>query len=202
MGRAALLAILMLLPADDFLGRWDLTIVSPDGQSYPSWLEVTREAGTLKARVVGRGGSVFPVPDVAIEDGGLRFQYSRGQSGAAHVDRNDRHQRAACSYYQCELACRQVYAFACRGDRWSGQGDCCHVDVPVGCDRQRPGRYVRGYGQGGRGRSDHRRWRWQRGKRHAGYFTRIGAIDVSQATLAVNGRVRLRLRKWTRPELT
>src|SRR5688500_16532075 len=85
MSKLAVLAILLFVPADDFLGRWDLTIVSPDGQSYPSWLEVTREAGTLKARVVGRGGSVFPVPDVAIEDGGLRFQYSRGQSGAATV---------------------------------------------------------------------------------------------------------------------
>ena len=70
---------------DDFLGRWDLTIVGSDGQSYPSWLEVTREAGTLKARVVGRGGSVFPVPDVAIENGSLKFQYSRGQSGTATV---------------------------------------------------------------------------------------------------------------------
>ena len=75
-------------PPDDegFLGRWDLT-VSAEDRSYPSWLEVTREAGTLKARFVGRGGSVFPVPDVAIESGELKFQISRGKTQVVYKAR-------------------------------------------------------------------------------------------------------------------
>ncbi len=63
---------------DAFLGRWDLTISAGEGdRTYPSWLELTRDGETLKARLVGRGGSVFPVPDVSIENGELKFQFSR-----------------------------------------------------------------------------------------------------------------------------
>lgn len=65
---------------DDFLGRWDLTVTPAEGRPFPSWLEVTRENGGLKARYVGRGGSVFPVPDVNIENGELKFQYKQGRT--------------------------------------------------------------------------------------------------------------------------
>lgn len=79
-----LFLVLVSCPAisaeDGFLGKWDLTITSPEGQSYPSWLEVSREDGKLKARFVARGGSVFPVPDVTIENGELRFQFASGRS--------------------------------------------------------------------------------------------------------------------------
>ncbi len=94
MRAASLLVALFLLlgaaalpPAgeDDFLGRWDLTVTGEGGRSYPSWLEVTREGGTLKARFVGRGGSVFPVPDVTIDHGELNFKYSPGRSPVAFV---------------------------------------------------------------------------------------------------------------------
>src|SRR5213593_4497405 len=62
---------------DGFLGRWDLTATTEKGESYPMWLEVTREGGAIKARMVGRGGSVFPLPDAAIENGELRFSVGR-----------------------------------------------------------------------------------------------------------------------------
>lgn len=65
---------------DAFLGRWDLTVTGEAGETYPSWLEVTREGETLKARFVGRGGSAFPVPDVAITAGELKFQFARGKA--------------------------------------------------------------------------------------------------------------------------
>ena len=76
---AHLLAICLFLsttllpsPADsDFVGRWDLTVTTARGEQRPSWLEVTSEGGSLKARMVGTGGGVFDVPEVAIENGEL-----------------------------------------------------------------------------------------------------------------------------------
>ncbi len=65
---------------DALLGRWDLTVTAEGGESYPSWLEVTREGPALKGRFVGRGGSAFPVPDVSIADGELKFQFPRGKA--------------------------------------------------------------------------------------------------------------------------
>ncbi len=80
----SLLALAPRTPAADraedaFLGRWDLTISGGEsGEIYPSWLEVTREGEALKARFVARTGSMFTVPDVAIENGELKFQFTRG----------------------------------------------------------------------------------------------------------------------------
>ncbi len=51
-----------------FAGKWDLTVTGPDGHPHPSWLEITREDGAIKARMVGQSGSVFPVPEAAIEN--------------------------------------------------------------------------------------------------------------------------------------
>jgi len=63
------------LPADSdaaFLGRWDLTLKAPD-REYPSWLELTRENGQLKAQMVGRWGNARPLPKVEITNGHLKF---------------------------------------------------------------------------------------------------------------------------------
>ena len=68
--------------ADAVLGRWDLTIT--DGESsWPSWLEVRlRTEGELMGRFVGRFGSVRHLPEIAYENGELRFaapiQYESG----------------------------------------------------------------------------------------------------------------------------
>ncbi len=55
---------------EPFLGRWDLTLKAPDGE-YASWLEISREAGVLKARMVGRWGNARLLPRVEIRDDGL-----------------------------------------------------------------------------------------------------------------------------------
>ena len=55
-----------------YLGRWDLTLRAPD-RTYPSWLEVTEEGGTLKARMVGRWGHAHPLKDVTFSQGRLHF---------------------------------------------------------------------------------------------------------------------------------
>jgi hypothetical protein len=69
--------------ADDsaFLGRWDITMPAPaGGRARYCWLEVTREDGKLKGRFNQGGGAVFDLPEVAIENGELRFQYPQGRA--------------------------------------------------------------------------------------------------------------------------
>lgn len=58
--------------ASAFLGRWDLTLQSPD-RTYPSWLELRRVNGELKAQYVGRWGNARPLPRVEIAKGVLTF---------------------------------------------------------------------------------------------------------------------------------
>ncbi len=55
-----------------FLGRWDLTLKAPD-REYPSWLELRKEGGQLKAEMVGRWGNARPLPKVEISNGRLTF---------------------------------------------------------------------------------------------------------------------------------
>ena len=58
--------------AQSFLGRWDLTLKTPE-REYPSWLEVTREGGQFKARMVSRWGHARPLPKVEITNGHITF---------------------------------------------------------------------------------------------------------------------------------
>ena len=55
-----------------FLGRWDLTLKAPD-REYPSWLELRKEGGVLKAQMVGRWGNARPLPKVELSNGHLTF---------------------------------------------------------------------------------------------------------------------------------
>ncbi len=57
---------------DVFVGRWDLTLKGPD-REYPSWLEIRREGGQLKAEMVGRWGNARPLPKVEVSKSGLTF---------------------------------------------------------------------------------------------------------------------------------
>ena len=64
---------------DAFLGRWDITATgSPSGRQRFCWLELTRDGGALKGRFNAGGGAVFDLPQVAIENGELSFQYPHG----------------------------------------------------------------------------------------------------------------------------
>jgi 3-keto-disaccharide hydrolase len=58
--------------AKPFLGRWDLTLKAPD-REYPSWLEIQREDGQLKAQMVSRWGNARPLPKVELSNGRLTF---------------------------------------------------------------------------------------------------------------------------------
>ena len=58
--------------AQSFLGRWDLTLTTPL-REYPSWLEITREDGQFKARMVSRWGHARPLPTVEISNEHIKF---------------------------------------------------------------------------------------------------------------------------------
>lgn len=64
-----------------FLGRWDLTLSAPD-REYPSWLEVTKQDGQLKARMTGRWGNARPLPKVEITNGTLVFVSPKEEEGS------------------------------------------------------------------------------------------------------------------------
>ena len=75
------LAVFTCLGADsDFNGRWDIR-VPKEPRSRAWWLEV-QGAGTpgIKGSFVGfPGGNTDPIPQIAIENGVLRFSADRGQ---------------------------------------------------------------------------------------------------------------------------
>jgi Domain of Unknown Function (DUF1080) len=60
-------------PPPAILGRWDLTIQTPDGERS-AWLEV-RHSGvrTLVGQFVGMSGSARPISEVDFKDGEMRF---------------------------------------------------------------------------------------------------------------------------------
>jgi hypothetical protein len=70
-----------LIPDDKIVGRWDVTIQEANGGQYPSWFEVTGEAGKLTGRFVGRVGSQRPIKTIDFANGHLTFslpiQYER-----------------------------------------------------------------------------------------------------------------------------
>lgn len=54
------------------VGRWDLTFTDR-GEVFPSWLEVTKDQGSIKGRFQGRGGHASPVADVVVTGNRFRF---------------------------------------------------------------------------------------------------------------------------------
>ncbi len=65
---------------DDFLRRWDITVPGKDGgRARYCWLEVTKEGGALKGRFNSGGGAQFPLTEISIEKGELKFQYPQGR---------------------------------------------------------------------------------------------------------------------------
>jgi hypothetical protein len=64
---------------DAFLGRWDITATgTKSGLPRNCWLELRRDEGVLKGSFNAGGGAVFDLPQVAIENGELTFQYQQG----------------------------------------------------------------------------------------------------------------------------
>lgn len=68
--------------AAPFLGRWDVTLATPE-RDYASWLDVVRDQGGVKVRMVGRWGHARWLPQAEIRDGGLRFVSPHEDEGRA-----------------------------------------------------------------------------------------------------------------------
>ena len=58
--------------APSFLGRWDLTLKTPQREA-PSWLEITQDGGQFHARLVSRWGHARPLPKVEITGDHIMF---------------------------------------------------------------------------------------------------------------------------------
>jgi 3-keto-disaccharide hydrolase len=74
-------------PADvsAYLGRWDLTLKSPE-REYASWLEITRHDGGIRARLVSRWGHARLLPAAELVNGGIRFVSPKEEEGRTDGD--------------------------------------------------------------------------------------------------------------------
>lgn len=68
-----------------YLGRWDLTLKSPE-REYASWLEITRHDGGIQARLVSRWGHARPLPTAELVNGGIRFVSPKEEEGRTDGD--------------------------------------------------------------------------------------------------------------------
>ena len=71
--------------ASVYLGRWDLTLKSPE-REYASWLEITRHAGGIQARMVGRWGHPRLLPGAELVNGGIRLVSPKEEEGRTDGD--------------------------------------------------------------------------------------------------------------------
>lgn len=55
-----------------FLGRWDLTIKTPN-RERPSWIEISEKEGHPEILMVGFGGHAVPTDKVQIQNGTIEF---------------------------------------------------------------------------------------------------------------------------------
>ena len=62
------LAAPVLAQDNAFLGKWDITATAADGKRI-YWLEVKNDGGQLTGWFLNRGGSVFKLPAITIQDG-------------------------------------------------------------------------------------------------------------------------------------
>jgi hypothetical protein len=67
-------------PVAPFLGRWDVTLRTPE-RAWSSWLEVERDGKGVKVRMVGRWGHARWLPSASIEGGHLRFVSPKEEEG-------------------------------------------------------------------------------------------------------------------------
>jgi hypothetical protein len=93
MVRLAALAVLALAPpaaaaatpAQPYLGRWDVTLHTPQ-RDWSSWLEIREEHGQPRVRMVGRWGHARWLPQASIVDGHLRFVSPKEEEGRTDGD--------------------------------------------------------------------------------------------------------------------
>jgi hypothetical protein len=71
--------------AQAYLGRWDVTLQTPE-RAWSSWLDVRQEHGKLRVRMVGRWGHARWLPQASIVDGHLHFVSPKEEEGRQDDD--------------------------------------------------------------------------------------------------------------------
>jgi 3-keto-disaccharide hydrolase len=66
--------------ARQYLGRWDLSIKSPQGE-LPSWIEVSEPEGRLQVVMVGVSDHATELKQAGLKDGGIEFLSPKGEEG-------------------------------------------------------------------------------------------------------------------------
>jgi hypothetical protein len=61
-----------------FLGRWDITVTTPQGVTYPDWIEVTEPGGSPAALIQPRAGGAGPAKDVKADGNHLTLTRAPG----------------------------------------------------------------------------------------------------------------------------
>src|SRR5258706_6356126 len=80
-----ILAVAILIPVfaqkgvNPFAGRWDINITTSK-ESYPDWMELADESGTLAVRIQPRGGSVRAAAAVKMDGSHLLITVSAASS--------------------------------------------------------------------------------------------------------------------------
>ncbi len=69
--------------AKAFVGRWDLTLTSPRGGTWPQWMEVEQKGDALSGRIQPRGGAVRPIVGAKVEGGHLLINVTAAGRGPA-----------------------------------------------------------------------------------------------------------------------
>jgi hypothetical protein len=71
--------------AGPFLGRWDLTLSSPRGGTWPQWMEIVEKDAKLDGRIQPRGGAVRPIVAAKVDGGHLWITVSAATQRAPEV---------------------------------------------------------------------------------------------------------------------
>jgi hypothetical protein len=79
------LAVSAAAPAQPYLGRWDVTLQTPE-RAYSSWLDIREERGHVRVRMVGRWGHARWLPRAEIVGGHLRFVSPKEEEGRSDGD--------------------------------------------------------------------------------------------------------------------
>jgi hypothetical protein len=82
---APLAAATAATPVQPYLGRWDVTLQTPE-RAWSSWLEIREDHGRPRVRMVGRWGHARWLPQASIADGHLRFVSPKEEEGRTDSD--------------------------------------------------------------------------------------------------------------------
>jgi Domain of Unknown Function (DUF1080) len=60
-----------------YLGRWDLTVSTPN-RKWPSWIEISDDHGRLEGLMIALWGHATPTGEIRIENGGIELAVPKG----------------------------------------------------------------------------------------------------------------------------